>query len=286
MNKAYVSLISTNDFLPGVLALSQSLNEVGSTADLVVLVAAGVSPGVTKCLASLDIAYSVIEPIENPNTRVDALRFVHTYNKLRIFEREEYDKIVYVDADMLACGNLDELFDWPAGAAVNAGGMLPECSDWTDFNSGLMVVEPRRETFERMMRLRLSLPSKDGGDQGFLHSYFPEWPGQQELHLDHKYNLYVGQLERYRKLFDYQLPGPACQDAAKSICALHFWGFTKPWSYGRVDNEVAPYNTAFDLWWDCFEKAVARVPAHCRGEVFWMSLQSTLKNKSRLMDPD
>jgi len=40
------------------------------------------------------------------------------YTKLRVFELEEFDKVVYIDADMLVCADVEELFNQPHMSAV------------------------------------------------------------------------------------------------------------------------------------------------------------------------
>jgi hypothetical protein len=43
------------------------------------------------------------------------------------------------------------------------------------FFTGVLVVQPSRQTFEDMMSKVGSIPSYDGGDTGFLNGYFPNW---------------------------------------------------------------------------------------------------------------
>jgi lipopolysaccharide biosynthesis glycosyltransferase len=266
MQQAYVSVLTSDDYLPGVLALHQSLRNVGAKAAFLLLVTPDVSPVVRQCLKECRISTREIAPVDSPYAGQVTPAFATMFTKLRAFELVEYQKVVYLDSDMLVCVNIDELFEKPGWSAVNAGGMLPENADWVDLNAGFLVIEPNLAQFGEMLRLKDVLPSKDGSDQGFLHSYFPTWPRQPHLHLPHTYNLYVGHLDRYCELFGYHLPAPGRPAAATTVRILHFWGAFKPWDYGRVDDEEALYNEAFRRWWATFRAVLEGYPAGHAGK--------------------
>jgi alpha-N-acetylglucosamine transferase len=59
------------------------------------------------------------QPIANPHQE-DALyaRFAATFTKLRIFDLDAFDKVVFLDADTIVLRNVDELFERPALAAA------------------------------------------------------------------------------------------------------------------------------------------------------------------------
>ena len=61
--------------------------------------------------AGWEIKY--IQHVENKNKRKleDRPWFNTTFSKLHVFGLTEYDKIVYLDADVLLLANVDELFD-------------------------------------------------------------------------------------------------------------------------------------------------------------------------------
>ena len=60
-----------------------------------------------------------VEPIANPNSDVHVEGWVNSgYTKLHIWDMTEYDKVVYIDADVLVLENVDELFDRPSPAAA------------------------------------------------------------------------------------------------------------------------------------------------------------------------
>ncbi|KAF0892663.1 hypothetical protein E2562_017641 [Oryza meyeriana var. granulata] len=79
----------------------------------------------------------------------------------------EYDRVVFVDADVLVLRSLDFLFAAPELSATGNSRTL--------FNSGVMVVEPSECTFRLLMSRVAEVDSYNGGDQGFLNEVFPWW---------------------------------------------------------------------------------------------------------------
>jgi hypothetical protein len=254
MKKAYVSFLANDDFLPGVLVVHQSLREAKAAEELVVLVTPGVSAAARTCLGLLGVKVRPVAPIGNPNQGLQYARYGDCYSKLWAFGLVEYQKIVFLDADLLICDNLDCLFDKPGWSAVNAGGLLPEYRHWVELNSGVMVIEPDGQVFSDMLRRIETLPSKEGGDQGFLHAYFPAWPQRPALHLDHRYNVATDLLERYCRELPYHWPGPAADPGKTTIAVLHFWGPDKPWT-GRAGAPTPKSTEAYQAWWACYGRA-------------------------------
>lgn len=92
-------------------------------------------------------------------------RLRQAYAKLGIFELP-YDRVVYVDADVVAARSLEALFECRGFCASMRHSEL--------FNTGVMTVEPSA-TLASNLRASLDLYSYTGGDQGLLNSYFPDF---------------------------------------------------------------------------------------------------------------
>ncbi|MGZ3777215.1 MAG: glycosyltransferase [Mucilaginibacter sp.] len=263
MNSAFVTYLGTDSFLPGVLALHQSLITHNHSHDLLVLATWNISSESIDLLNTKKISFIVVDDISNPHQLgADERGFKHTFTKLRVFELEEYQKIVYLDSDMLVCGNIDTLFDAPHMSAVAAGGLLPENRLWTDMNTGLMVIEPSLMLAEKMRNATGWLPSGDGSDQGFLHSFYPDWPRQKELHLGHQYNAPLVYLDSYCNgahglYFSYLK-----RKLQTNIAVIHYWGAIKPWhfnikTFSRRDQSLEVQ--AMVLWWDTFARSLDNI---------------------------
>ncbi len=250
INSVYISVLTTDDYLPGILVLNHSLNLVNSRYDLHVLLTPNISEQTIRALDSNLISYSVISrEIVNPTNVNVHHRWFPTYSKLAVFDQTQYKKVVYLDADMLILRNVDELFGHAHMSATNAGGMLPRKTNprHLGLNSGLIVIEPSHFLFKDMMskvgkieNLRVEGNTERpvyGSDQDFINAYFSEWPNQKELHLDHKFNIFHYHLDEYNKLFGYTIgEGP------RPISIIHYASYLKPWNIDRREISKLEHN--------------------------------------------
>ena len=232
----FLSILTSDDYLPGLLVLAYSLQKTGTKLPLLVLLTSNISSETLNALDSHRIAYKVLDyELINPTNVDKKHRWFSTYSKIFAFGQTEYDKVVYLDVDMLILRNIDELFTYKHLSATNAGGALPRKRHWTHMNSGLMVVEPSKELFKNMLA-RIGkietleaggtmLKPQHGSDQDFINAYFHDWPNQKELHLDHKYNIFHYHLDEYSKLFGYTI-----EDGPKPISIIHYASYLKPWN--------------------------------------------------------
>ena len=70
----------------------------------------------------------------------------------------QFDKIVYLDSDMMAVENFDIIFDEYDGFSA-AGDTYPGV-----FNAGTLVLKPNRTTYKRLLGTYKSVPSYNVGD--------------------------------------------------------------------------------------------------------------------------
>jgi hypothetical protein len=106
-------------------------------------------------------------------------RFEFTLNKLYVWNLTQYERVVYLDADNIALGNLDELFDCGHFCAV----FMNPCN----FHTGLLVIKPDTAQFDYMVNSLRSgnITSYDGADQGFLTAFFPFEVSRSLIPCDH-----------------------------------------------------------------------------------------------------
>ena len=231
----FLSVLTTDDYLPGLLVLNASLKNTHSMYPFIVLLSSNISKKTIKILIKNSINFSVINTkIVNSTDINKEHRWFTTYFKLNVFNQTNYDKIVYLDCDILILKNIDDLFEYPHMSATNAGGMLPEKSHWTHMNSGVFIIEPSESLFkdmfykigniEKLKSQSSVIKSKYGSDQDFLNAYYPDWSKRTELHLDHKYNMFHYYLDEYQSLFGYTLKGNT-----KPVSIIHYASYLKPW---------------------------------------------------------
>jgi alpha-N-acetylglucosamine transferase len=235
-NFSYITVLSTDSYIEGVVVLYHSLMRTQPQYPFLVLTTSDLSDQTYQTLNQHGICYRPIAPIKIATEVADKQqRWQWSYTKLQVFGQVQFDKLVYLDADMMVCQNIDELFTKPHMSAVNAGGMLPENATWHKLNSGLMVIEPSYQLYDDMMAQLQSKYRVAGGDQDFLHAYYPNWDKHSELHLDHGYNLFHTHLDRYQHLFGYEL-----STGEPSVKVVHFIGEDKPWLIKDEITKITP----------------------------------------------
>jgi alpha-N-acetylglucosamine transferase len=235
--RTYATILTTDDYLPGALALQQSLKKTRARFELLVVLTKHVSTACKevlerRCLKTLtlDCDFCMTEEACGINRRSCFDNWNHTLSKLLIFELTRYEKIVFLDSDMLVLQNLDHLFDLPHMSAVAADQLTDGHEDWVGLNSGLMVIRPESGLGTAIMaNLSAVAATKECfGDQTLLQAHYPDWPHRPELHLDQKYNVFFCSLEAYVKKHGYNLNVNRPDD--KTIAVIHFTGPQKPWS--------------------------------------------------------
>lgn len=193
---AYATLVTNADYAKGALALIRSLRLSGTAADIVVLHTGGVEASHLASLSALGARLLPVDLLPTSgafNERHGRTRLhtqapftkgrkpaFHTpldnFVKLRLWERTEYDRIVFIDADAIVLRNVDRLFAYPEFSA--APNVYERLSDFHRLNSGVFVATPSQDTFTAMLD-RLDRPGAfwQRTDQTFLQAYFPDWHG-------------------------------------------------------------------------------------------------------------
>jgi inositol 3-alpha-galactosyltransferase len=194
--------------------------------------------------------------------------YADCWTKLRIWELEQFSRVVYIDADMLVIRNMDHLFDLPQGfhAARDCYAGRPSCEERERcplfgpecagancdyFNAGLFVCEPSRLEFQRMCELvaEASLFQKFGSgyaEQDFLNWYFRGNIG----FLPYVFN--AMKIIRHHHPEIWRL---------EEVHNIHYVD-AKPWR--RNDPSHAPYEDLNDLWWYIYDHQ--ELPPHIASE--------------------
>jgi len=234
--KAYICVLTSDNYHEGALVLARSLAATRPAFPLYALLTADVAQSVQARLEKAGlVCLRSDKSLEFPATAVTANRMPHwnkTLSKLLIFDLIQFEKLVYLDADMLILSNIDVLFDAPHLSAVNAGGMLEEFSSWRELNSGLLVIEPRAGlSAEILSQLPAVVAARDMfGDQDLINFQYPSWQQNSSLHLPHGYNMLVQHADRYRMSLGFS--AGIATAAERRIFVAHF-AMEKPWLQSR-----------------------------------------------------
>ena len=258
--KAYVTLLSTNSNLDGVLALNQSLIDSGAQYPLVVVVTKNITPASRKILQKKRLEICEIEEYtfpEETKRKLSGMNLPHWYftsNKLKIFGLTQFEKIVYIDSDMLVLKNIDTLFDKPHMTAAEDSPMTrTEEGDFNNLNSGLLVIEPKEGLDLELIKVA---EKNFFPDQDILRLYFSDWKENKKLHLPQTYNIFVQDMEKYRKLgIDF------CD-----IYVFHFIGKIKPF---MKEKDFPEKESLVEKVEEYYRGVLSRATKELKGVNFW-----------------
>lgn len=240
--KAYITLLSNYRYFLGVVGLYRSLHSVKSKYPLYCMLSEGIDLGIKsqlECIGIRCILLSTKILSEGENIRVNQDSYTHwlyTFDKLRIWGLTQFDKLVFLDSDMMIRENIDSLFDMPSFSASVAGGKM---HGWTKLNSGLIVVKPDREVEKQMIEIvpmvleesiRRNVPV---GDQDVIQRYCHDWEKKADLHLDESYNIVADWIITYICKY-----GFSWNNGEKKIKVVHFIGRTKPWTAKTLREKI------------------------------------------------
>lgn len=225
-NYAYITLLSTEDYLPAVLILNQNLKNVQSKYPLVVAVTENIINHVESYLIQEHIIYRVIPFMEySPATQERWMRNVgsaYTLNiasKFALFKLYEFDKLVYIDSDILIYKNIDDLFNYPDGALYDNNG--------TPF-IGLFVFIPKNHPVDYYLTLSYVLEKIESN---ILEPLFFPFLSNPDYRIPFEYYVNI----------TYQLDTLHFNN----IKVCHFCYSYKPWKYLTMNNFIADYAKEF-----------------------------------------
>ena len=260
---AWVTLLTKPGYLPGVRTLRASLERSGSAYPLVVMVTEDIDADARQLLLDDGCRLVDVQPLRLAQDSGDGYanaRFAEVWTKLAVWRLTQYERVVFLDADMLVLRNMDELFALELAdgtiAACHAcrcnpnripsypASWTPEICGYTNdrdataddyLNGGLLVLTPDEKVFEDFLH-RLAevedLSRYPFAEQDFLNEYYlHRWQP-----LPYVYNAL--------KTLAFQHPTLWALEDVKNI---HFI-IDKPWE--RVLQPGDRYFELHRLWWD------------------------------------
>lgn len=225
---AYITYFSGR-YILGLIALIRSIRRF---SDKEIIVLCNEDEFVEPLHSEENISIIRIEQIENPNSNGQS-RFKDTYNKLKIFDFTDYDKLIYIDSDCIVLKNIDRLFSLETSISASP--------DWglkysKGFNSGVIVFTPSEDLRSKIKAgLTSNVTSSDGGDQGFLNEVLKDTIS----YLSPEFNYLKRSYDKRSWVFDIQ-----------NISILHYVGI-KPWDVLDFDPTYEELNS---LWLEMLNK--------------------------------
>lgn len=230
-------------------SLARTMALSPARCDLVVLVTPEIGAQARRKLAAAAPGRRVlvreVNPIPNPHSHVCHVEgWVNAgFTKLHVWDLDEYETVVYVDADALVLECVDELFERPIGGR-GAFAAAPDVFPPDKFNAGVLVVKPCSETFSKLCKCAPELPSHDGGDTGFLNAAFPKWftrPEANRLPFGYNAQRTLHWLTAKRN--------PGYWAAVRPLKIVHYSSSPKPWEDAQRQGELEA------RWWAAYAEA-------------------------------
>eukprot|EP01112_Ceratiomyxa_fruticulosa_P017074 TRINITY_DN5252_c0_g1_i1.p1 TRINITY_DN5252_c0_g1~~TRINITY_DN5252_c0_g1_i1.p1 ORF type:complete len:447 (-),score=76.26 TRINITY_DN5252_c0_g1_i1:50-1390(-) len=210
------------------------------------------------CFDKLHASVRYIDKLPFPSTfRVKDGNWRIAWNKLRIWEWEEYEKLVYLDSDILVNSAIDEMVDFPDFSS--SPGQCSPCEFQFKMNGGVLVLKPNTTVLKDMLHYGETTPRQDGwylSEQMLLREYFL-WgeqakKGERPIYghlLDHLYNQMMGSCR-------------CLGDAVHYVKLWHFYCSNKPWSIPEAEWKAkklaSPKDCVNDIalkWYDTMRRS-------------------------------
>lgn len=234
-DQVYITTITNWSYYKGLKVLIKSFRKTNSLIPLFVMLPTDSDEKLKSAVRKLGVPIIECDTIPLSDAAKASNKIEHwnqTFFKLNIMRLTQFKKLIYIDADMLILKNIDHLFAYPAISATTGGKAAhPE---WTEFNSGLMVVEPNLEQFHRLIKSiepamnRRQALNLGYGDQDVFNQFYPAWHTEPEHHFDEIYNAeccYLDALMQERSFQDFS-----------EIYILHYIGANKIWNNSLIKN--------------------------------------------------
>uniref|UniRef100_A0A7C9ANR7 Hexosyltransferase n=1 Tax=Opuntia streptacantha TaxID=393608 RepID=A0A7C9ANR7_OPUST len=253
--EAYVTVLHSSErYVCGAIMLAQSLLRSGTNRDLVLLIDESITPSTRAALEAAGWKLRIIKRIRNPRAKKGSYN-EYNYSKFRLWQLTDYDKLIFIDSDIVVLRNLDLLFHFPQMSATGNDGSI--------FNSGIMVIEPSNCTFRTLMGLRKEITSYNGGDQGFLNEVFVWW---------HRLPRRVNFLKNFwsNTSLEASLKNHLFASDPPKLYSIHYLGL-KPWlcyrdydcNWDVPDQHIYASDAAHRRWWKLHDAMDEKLQKFC-----------------------
>eukprot|EP01062_Namystynia_karyoxenos_P004731 TRINITY_DN1167_c4_g1_i1.p1 TRINITY_DN1167_c4_g1~~TRINITY_DN1167_c4_g1_i1.p1 ORF type:complete len:2453 (+),score=705.32 TRINITY_DN1167_c4_g1_i1:152-7360(+) len=240
---AYATFVTSADFVIPAAVVMHSVAVAGCSYARVIAVTSDVPRSDIELLSSFGQVV-LIQKIGAPRF-VDNPRYKDTFTKLRIWQLTRWQKIFYLDTDVIVTRNIDDVFDLKEWS-------VPYDAMHDRYSTGMMLLEPSLDTFSDMMtKLQTTSVSMELPDLLFLKEYFEEKKKRINI-IPRWYQVYQEEFGAYRltyltdqkaaiKIFDPRIRG------------IHYPGANKP--FNNIDALQARWGHLLCDWADRDELA-------------------------------
>lgn len=232
ITKAFVTFITSENYLLGLNTMCKSLLLTKTKYPLYVVVPSDSTNAFQTAVEKNCYGARILkmDRIESKNVIANPLykHWGDTFFKLNVARLTQFKKVIMLDLDFLILKNIDSLFNYPHMSACASA--LIKFPEWKYLNSGLMVIEPDLDFFNRLVtnieNARKASKTGDIGDQDVFNFLYPDWFEQKELRIPEEYNEFYRAVYRLAKTLKH---------GWKDIKIIHYWGIVKPWQLTKKE---------------------------------------------------
>ena len=248
-SNAYITLLDNTEYIYSVIACYSSWLKTKSKYPFYCACTRNVPMEIRHNLIELNINIINLPEIAGLDGLKRKLKeakynsWIPALAKLAIYGLDQFDKLIFLDADTYIYKNLDHLFEKPHMTAVPDGiGRETKGKDkfvkgdnyFLKFNAGMTVIEPSKELFDRIIASTKTLPGdRPWADQMIVSELYPNWINEKEKQLPVYYNCFGRHIYEYEQhIKDFSVD---------KICVLHLVGKKLSPTYG-FENIIDGYN--------------------------------------------
>lgn len=254
---AWTTYADSEVYMTAALVLYHSLLETQTKHKFVLVIPCTVKD--PRLALFPDIVIKHVEPLDRSCTQFAHQRYSSCLNKLYCWALTDYDKVCWLDSDMIVMSNIDDVFDVDVGTGIAAArGCLcnvfknpklitaPECCpfnnpDGTYVNAGLLLLKPCLQTFRQLQEADYDHPF---AEQDTFNEVFEG----NKIILDSTYN-YLNHM-------------PFIHPNVATCPRVYHFGYGKPW-----ENNLLNIGHTYYIEWNKLSKKLddkcrhAKVPS-------------------------
>lgn len=198
-NKKYciTTLLATDSYLAGVLALNYSLLAHNSDYELVVIVTDSCSKIIFDTLNLYNIKHIKVKDLK-PIIPPDQYDYNCTdvggaiYNKVYAWALTEYERVLFLDADCVVVGDINNIFELNDSCEVC--GNISKYKNKQSYAGGLFICSPNKELFNKLVKEVVEIDFMiDPPDAVLLTNNFP----LKELKLNNNMIFHYNEKQKY-----------------------------------------------------------------------------------------
>ena len=260
MKEIITTFISNDRDIKGVLLLKYNLKKINSKYNLGCIVTENVTMASIELLEKYGVELfkinlsNILDNLNFSKTHIDKIKNKHLFGKLCMFSLTEYDKIIYLDTDILLLQNIDHLMN--EKLEFNSIMMVRDIQATNDYssiivvkdryNSGVIVFKPSKYLYNNCFD-KLKSEGEEFFDKDIFISdqyIFESLNYEKKIHIkpmSMRYNCHPILVESLQKL-----------KLVDDVSILHYMVKPKPWELLNMNVEHVFENKIcqelFNLW--------------------------------------